>query len=429
MASKEKIVAVVDIGTTKVVALAGVKTNDNKVDVIAYAKTAAKGIKRGVVLNIDEVVGVVNDVINQVEEAFDGEVRQLDVAIAGQHLKTIPFKCSREIAEGATVSKEDISTLIKEAVNSPVDEEHVIYHILPYQFAVDGEPGITNPVGAAGKRLDAEFHLLTAPEQYKFNVEMVLDKISINLRRMVMSPLAAAEAVLTEDEKEAGVILVDIGGGITKSAIYSDGMLCYCSVVPFGGNAVTRDIKEGCAIAPRLAEQLKVQFGKAMGDFAEEEKVVTIPGDNGWEPKEISFKSLAFIIQARLEEIIDSLYYQLENSGYLDKVGAGIVLTGGTANLPNLIQLVRYRTGLDARPGRPVINLAHKIPELEKYEYHTALGLLKFSLEDINHESTRRKKRKEKKGSNAFFLNKVNKMKEKVSQGFIDFFDDADIEM
>ncbi|NQU84671.1 MAG: cell division protein FtsA [Mariniphaga sp.] len=430
MASKEKIVAVVDIGTTKVAAIAGIKNGENKIEVLGFAKAASKGIKRGVVLNIDEAVEVLNNVINQVEDQFDGEIRQLDVAIAGQQIKSGEYKFSRNISEHGIVTKEDISEMISEAMNLPIHDEYNYYHILPRNFTIDDEPGITNPIGSAGKKIEATFQMLAAPENYKFNVEMALDKISVDLRNVTLSPLATAEAVLTEDEKEAGVVLLDIGGGITKSAIFCDGVLCHTSVVPFGGNVITNDIKEGCSIIPRWAEQLKVQYGQAMGDFAEEAKVVTIPGYNGWEPKEISFKSLAFIIQARLEEILDSVYFQLENSGYMEKVGAGIVLTGGTSKLSNIVQLAKYRTGLDARIGMPVINLAEKNKDILIPEYYTALGLLKLSLDEMQDgKSKRERKKKEKKPSNGFLSGKMNKMKEKVSQGFIDFFDDSDVEM
>jgi cell division protein FtsA len=201
-------------------------------------------------------------------------------------------------------------------------------------------------------------------------------------------------------------------------------------VIPFGGNVITNDIKEGCSIQPKMAEQLKIQYGQAMGDFADEDKVVTIPGVNGWEPKEISFKSLAYIIQARLEEIIDSVYFQLENSGYMEKLGAGIVLTGGSANLPNLVQLVRYRTGLDARIGRNVIPLLNKDNELNRKEYLTSLGLLKLSCDQAeNNGNSKYKGAMGIRKSPGFIKGTVNNLKVKVSQGLLNFFDGADDEL
>jgi cell division protein FtsA len=430
MASKEKIVAVADIGTSKIVVIAGKKVGD-KIEILGYGKIASAGIKRGIVLNIDEAAKAINEITKKVEDQYDGEIRLLDVAIAGQFLKSSVFKCSKAITGDLTVTREMITDMLAEAKNASVDDDYIVYHTLPQQYSVDDEGGIDNPIGMAGKKLGAVYQLISAPEQYKFNVQMALDKIQVDLHKAVLSPIAAAEAVLTEDEKEAGVVLVDIGGGMTKMAVYYNSQLCYCSVIPFGGNVITKDIKEGCSIIPRWAEQLKVQYGQAMGDFAEEEKVVTIPANNGWEPKEISFKSLAYIIQARLEEIIDSVYYQLDSSGYLEKMGAGIVLTGGTSKLSNLIQLIKFRTGLDARIGRPIINMARKNPELMAPEYVTALGLLKISLEDAAYEEALKKAvGKNGKGPlNSFISKNIGKVKEKVSQGFFEFFDDSDIEM
>ncbi|VAW15252.1 Cell division protein FtsA [hydrothermal vent metagenome] len=428
MASKQKIVAVVDIGTTKVVAIAGVQTEDNKIDILGFAKNASKGVKRGILLNIDEAVGVLNDVISQVEDQFDGEISEVNVALAGQHVRTIACKGYKYTSEEGVVTSEDIQNLIDEVQNHPCDPGHKIYHIAPVDYIIDEEPGFKNPVGVSGKKIDARYKVLMAPESYNLHVEKALHSIRVGLGRTVISPVATAEAVLTEDEKEAGVVLVDIGGGITTMAIYYNGTLCYSVVIPFAGNVITNDIKKGCSILLKWAEQLKIQYGQAMGNSAEEDKVVTIPGSNGWEPKEISFKSLAFIIQARLEEIIDSCYFQIENSGYLDKLGAGIVLAGGTSKLMNLVQLVKYRTGLDARIGFPALNLKENIKELRAPEYFTALGLLKLSLNDNNHSTEsgrRRRKKKDKKMAGGFFRSKLEKMSQQITM----IFDEDDIEL
>jgi len=221
-----------------------------------------------------------------------------------------------------------------------------------------------------------------------------------------LSPLSISQAVLTDEEREEGVVLVDIGAGTTKIVVFHNGVLVHMSVVPFAGNTITNDIHEGCSIMVKWAEQMKIRYGQAMGDFAEEEKVVTIPGLNGWESKEISFKSLAYIIQARIEEIIDSVSSQLEYSGYLNKLGAGIVLTGGTSKLPNLIQLVKYRTGLDARLGTSLIKPKQKLPGMEGSGYFSLMGLLFQALNDNPVPEVREKK---KKGS-GFFGNIAGKV-------------------
>ncbi len=432
MATKQNMVAVVDIGSTKIIALAGTRTENNKINVLACSKVASRGIKRGVVLNIEETITVLNEAINAIEDQLDTEISEINVAIAGHLLKTIEYKGYRYTSADGIVTQEDINELYEEVINRQSANGDRVYHVIPQEYIIDDEPGISSPVGCAANKIDAVYHLLSAPESYQKNVEIALNKINIDLGKVMFSPLVTSEAVLTDDEKEAGVVLVDIGGGITKTAIYFEGVLCHCSVVPFGGNVITKDIKEGCSILYRWAEQLKVKYGKAMGDFAEAEKVVTIPAYNGWEPKEISFKSLAFIIQARLEEIIDSFYYQIENSGYLDKLGAGIVLTGGTSKLSNIDQLVRYRTGMDARIGFPVIGIESNFKELNQPEYYTALGLLKVSLNNRDYsteskEKTRKKKEKEteKKSTGGFFRARIEKMSQQITM----IFDEDDLEL
>lgn len=430
MASKERIVAVADIGTSKIVAMAGLKHPDQKIEVLGYSMAASRGIKRGVVSNVNEAMAVLNQVISQMEDKFNGEIKRIDVAIAGQYMKTHVFRCSRSIVEKGVVTRDILDSMIDEANNLFLGDDQNIYHLMPLQYIVDGEVITEKVEGSIGRKIEAVYLILSAPENYKFDVEMVLDQISVDLNKMIMSPIATAEAVLDDNEKEVGVVLVDIGGGSTKLAIYYNGVLCHSSVIPFGGNVITNDIKEGCSIQPKMAEQLKIQYGQAMGDFADEDKVVTIPGVNGWEPKEISFKSLAYIIQARLEEIIDSVYFQLENSGYMEKLGAGIVLTGGSANLPNLVQLVRYRTGLDARIGRNVIPLLNKDNELNRKEYLTSLGLLKLSCDQAeNNGNSKYKGAMGIRKSPGFIKGTVNNLKVKVSQGLLNFFDGADDEL
>jgi cell division protein FtsA len=235
---------------------------------------------------------------------------------------------------------------------------------------------IEKPVGTTGRKIEANFKLLIIPNSYWVNLLKVFGKLDVKLEKVTLSTLAVAEAVITRDEKEMGVIVLDIGCGTTNLAIFHDYKLIHTAVIPFGGEVVTNDIKEGCSILYKWAEQLKVQYGQALGDFADDQKVVTIPGNNGWEPKEISFKSLAFIIQARIEEIIDSVNFQIEKSGIADQLGAGIVLTGGTSNLENIVSLVKFRTGLDVRKGNLVLGLHEKHKELLTGEYFTALGLL-----------------------------------------------------
>jgi cell division protein FtsA len=249
--------------------------------------------------------------------------------------------------------------------------------VLPQNFVVDSETGIKNPVGISGRRLEGNFHIVIGQIASAKNISKCIDRVGLHVEELILEPLASAEAVLTEDEKEAGVALVDMGGGTTDIAVFYDEIIRHTAVIPFGGNVVTWDIKDGCSILTRQAESLKITFGSALGDLAQEDKIVTIPGISGRDPKEISFKSLAYIIQSRMEEIIDAIMYEIENSGVLDKLSAGIVFTGGGALLRHLPQLVKFRTGLDVRIGYPVEQLsAESIEEVNQPMFSTSVGLL-----------------------------------------------------
>ncbi|WP_372947469.1 cell division protein FtsA [Mariniphaga sp.] len=419
MASKSNFSVVIDVGTSKLAAFAGIKNEEGKIEILAATKLPSKGIKRGVVLNIDEAANSVEQLLEEILQQVDGKIKKVDLAYAGQPIKIFEFKNSRLTSGEGMVTQTDVDELFREAKNMGLDEDFRILHIIPQSFIVDDEPAELNPVGAIGRKIEATFKLMAVPEVYIANFNRVLDKLGVELGEVTLAPIAAAEAALTEDEKELGAILLDIGAGTTKLAVFHEGIMIHSAVIPFGGNVVTQDIKEGCSILPKWAEQLKVQYGQALGDFADERKVVTIPGHNGWEPKEISFKSLAFIIQARMEEIIDSVYFQIEKSGIADQLGSGIVISGGTAGLNNLVSLVKFRTGMDARLAFPVIRPANKTKDFADTDYLTALGLLKMALEkEEPAPKPKIKKEKQKKEG------RLTPWIKGVVQGVIDYMDD-----
>lgn len=431
MGKSERIIAAVDIGTTKVVVVAGCKNEEGKIEILGYGKARSMGVKRGVVLNIDEAFSAIHEAIRQAEDVFDGDIEDVYINIVGQQLKTVTRHGERYINESRIVSEEDVDALFQQVKQVELPEGYKIYHTSPQLFTIDHESGIPNPVGMTGEKMEADFKLLVAPQIYEDNLKLCFERAGINIRKSMVDPLASSEILLSDDEKEAGVVLLDIGGGTTKMVIYYDGVLCYSSLIPFGGNVITHDIKEGCSIPARQAESLKVQFGQAMGDFAPQDKVVTIPGISGWEPKEISFKSLAFIIQARMEEIIEAFFYQLEKSGYMDKVGAGIVLTGGSALMPNLGQLIKFQTGLDVRQGTPRLKAGEQWKDLEDPRNSTVLGLLLTALNETEDEQSKefffKKKKKKTRSTQPGFL---SKMKNEVTRQVTLFFEDEqDTEM
>ncbi len=392
MANKEQIVAAVDIGTTKIVAIVGRILENGRLEVLGMGKTVSKGVKRGVVLNIEETVNAIESTVNEAKAMSKINFSEVFVGIAGQHIKSIRNRgyINRDSYEDE-ITRKDINRLVEDMKKIPVDVAEEIIHVLPQNFIVDNETGVKNPVGMSGKRLEANFHIVVGQIASAKNIEKCINRVNLNVKQLILEPLASSEAVLTDDEKEAGVALVDIGGGTTDIAVYYDEIIRHTAVIPFGGNAVTRDIKEGCSILQRQAESLKMQFGSALGDLAKEDKVVTIPGISGREPKEISFKSLAYIIQSRMEEIVDAIMFEVENSGYMDKLSAGIVLTGGGAMLRHLPQLVKFKTGMDVRLGYPNEKLTKESnEEANQPMYSTSVGLLLKGYEFLqeNNENT-----------------------------------------
>ncbi|MEE4197428.1 MAG: cell division protein FtsA [Bacteroidales bacterium] len=360
MSHKTDLVAAIDIGTTKIVAIVGKKKENGKIDILGISKTPSKGVKRGVVLNIEEAVNSIQKTVEDVQFTIGKEIKEVFVGIAGQHIRSIKNRgyFNRDSYDDE-ITREDIDALINDMYKIPIDIGEEIIHVLPQNYIVDNEIGVKNPVGMSGKRVEANFHIVIGQVASARNISKCITKAGLTLNTLILEPLASSAAVLTADEKEAGVALVDIGGGTTDIAVFYDDIIRHTAVIPFGGDVVTKDIKEGCSILQRQAELLKIQYGSALGDLAKEEEVVSIPGISGREPKEISFKSLAYIIQSRMEEILDAVIYEIENSGYFDRLSAGIVITGGGALLKHLPALVKFKTGMDVRIGYPSEYLAN----------------------------------------------------------------------
>ncbi|HEY4788815.1 MAG TPA: cell division protein FtsA, partial [Bacteroidales bacterium] len=351
---------------------------NHKMEIVGISKAVSKGVKRGVVLNIDETVMAIQTVVNEVQQKTGQKLSEVFVGIAGQHIKSIKNRgyINRDSYDDE-ITNDDVKRLIEDAHKIPIDIGEEIIHVLPQNFIVDSETGVRNPVGMSGKRLEANFHIVIGQISSIKNIEKCVNRVGLRVQDVMLEPLASSAAVLTEDEMEAGVALVDIGGGTTDIAVYHEGVIRHTAVIPFGGNVVTKDIKEGCSILERQAEELKIKFGSALGDLAEEDKVVIIPGISGRDSKEISFKSLAYIIQSRMEEIIDAVMFEIENSECMDKLSAGIVITGGGAMLRHLPQLFRFRTGMDVRIGYPNAHLAGNVADdINQPMFATSVGLL-----------------------------------------------------
>jgi cell division protein FtsA len=378
MINNDQIVGAIDIGTTKIVTIIGKKNANGKLEILSKAKTESKGVKRGVVQNIEETVSAIIRTVEEAELKAGVKLKEVFVGIAGQHIRSIKNRgyINRDSYDDE-ITRDDIKKLERDMLKIPIEVGEEIIHVIPQSYIVDNETGVKYPVGMSGKRLEANFHIVIAQIASAKNIEKCINRAGLKVKCLMLEPLASAEAVLTADEKEAGVALVDIGGGTTDIAVYYDDIIRHTAVIPFGGNVITKDIKEGCAILLRQAELLKVQFGSALGEIADDDKVVSIAGIAGRDPKEISFKSLAYIIQSRMEEILDAVTFEIENSSYMDKLSAGIVLTGGGAMMRHLPQLVKFKTGMDVRVGYPSEHLAVDVStEINQPMYSTAIGLV-----------------------------------------------------
>ncbi len=445
MNHEPNLIAAIDIGTTKIVAIVGRKLENGKLQLLGMEQVPSIGVKRGVVLNIDETVASIKVAIARIESKLDIKLKDVYVGIAGQHIKSLRNRGYRFIENGLEINQDDVDNLFIDNYKIPVEAGEKIMHVIPQDYIVDNEMGVKNPVGMSGRRLEGNFHIVLGRIASVKNIEKCIRRVALHLNDLILEPLASSKSVLTEEEKEAGVVLVDIGGGTTDVAVFYDGIIRHTAVIPFGGNVVTSDIKEGCSVLYKQAESLKVQFGSAMGDAAREDMVVTIPGIAGWEPKEISFKSLAYIIQARMEEIIDYVMFQVENSGCYDKVGAGIVLTGGGALLKNLPQLIKYRSGLDVRIGLPDQCLEGDVPpKAHLPNYSTSIGLVLSAMErpkrsivepelfgevepkweEQQRASVKREKPKKEKSNY-----KTGNLFSGIKNGIVNIFDEKDVEM
>ncbi|MBF9222428.1 cell division protein FtsA [Hymenobacter ruricola] len=374
---QDKIVVGLDIGTTKICALVGRKNEFGKLEILGMGKAVSEGVSRGIVLNIDKTVDAIKRAIRQAEEQSGISIGVVNVGIAGQHIKSLQHNGSITRNSHDTIGPDDVNRLTQDMYRLVTQPGSQIIHVMPQDYKVDYEEGIADPVGYEGVRLEGNFHIITAQSTAINNINKCVTKAGLEIADLILEPLASSMSILSEEEKEAGVALIDIGGGTTDLAVFKDGIIRHAAVLPFGGNIITQDIKAGCNVAPGQAEQLKVKFGKAIAQEASDYEIVSIPGLPNRPPKEVSLKNLAYIIEARMSEIMELVYAEIYRMGLHDKLSAGIVLTGGGSQLQNLEQLTEYITGLDTRIGYPNQHLGKsRIEAVKSPMYATTVGLV-----------------------------------------------------
>jgi len=375
-----------DIGTTKIVAIIGKENEYGKIEVMGMGRSKSLGVHRGVVNNITQTISSIQQAVEQAEADSGLKIASVVVGIAGQHIRSLQHSdyITRSNSE-AVIDNADLDRLCNQVYKLVMLPGEEIIHVLPQEYKVDGQAEIKEPKGMYGGRLEANFHVVVGQVSSIKNIGRCIKSSGLELDTITLEPLASADAVLSQEEKEAGVALIDIGGGTTDLAIFKDGIIRHTSVIPFGGNVITEDIKEGCSIIEKQAELLKIKFGSAWPGENKDNEIVSIPGLRGREPKEITLKNLSKIIHARVVEVIEQVYVEIKNYGHEEqkkKLIAGIVLTGGGSQLKHLKQLVEYITGMDTRIGYPNEHLAgDSDEEIASPLYATAVGLLMNSLE------------------------------------------------
>ncbi|MEL6190831.1 MAG: cell division protein FtsA [Bacteroidota bacterium] len=379
----EKIVVGLDIGTTKICAIVGKRNEFGKINILGLGKSHSHGVSRGVVVNIEKTVSAIKEAISEAEKQSGIKIEVVHVGIAGEHIRSMQHKGIITLSNpDFEITYEDVNRLHEDMFKIATQPGSEIIHVLPQEYVVDSQAGILDPVGMSGVRLEGNFHIVTGQTTAANNIYKCVVRAGLEVAELILEPLASSAAVLTDEEKEAGVCLVDIGGGTTDIAVFENNIIRHTAVIPFGGNIVTEDIKHGCKVMNKHAELLKVQYGSALADAVQEDVVISIPGPRDRPAKEIHKSLLARVIQSRMEEILEFVAAEIKNSGYEDKLVAGIVVTGGGSQLQHMKQAVEYVTGVDTRIGYPGEHLASGlVDEVNMPMYATGTGLVAMGLQ------------------------------------------------
>ncbi|MDP4129360.1 MAG: cell division protein FtsA [Bacteroidota bacterium] len=389
MNQEQPIIVGLDIGTTKIAAIAGRKNEFGKLEILGFGRANSNGVKHGQVLNIDETIKAIRMALDNCYASNPNlSISEVYVGIAGHHIKSLQTR--GDIVRQNTdneITQREIDQLVADQYKTYIPAGDQIIDVIPQEYAVDNFQNIISPIGYGGVKVGANFHIITGDKNAIKNISRAVEKSGLQTKDLVLQPLASAAAVMGQEDLEAGVAIVDIGGGTTDLAVFYEGILKHTAVIPFGGENITNDIKTGLGVLKTQAEQMKVQFGSALSNEAKGNAFITIPGLRGMPAKEISVKNLANIIQARMSEIMDFVSYHLKQVGLDNKMlNGGVVLTGGGAQLKHLIQLTEYVTGLNARIGFPTEHLASgQIEELAKPTYSTCIGLILKGYSDYEH--------------------------------------------
>jgi cell division protein FtsA len=391
MNQEQPVIVGLDIGTTKIAAIAGRKNEHGKLEILGFGRANSNGVQHGMVLNIDQTIKAIQTALENCYASNPNlAINEVYVGIAGHHIKSLQTRGDivRQNND-EEIRQDEIDRLIADQYRTYIPAGDQIIDVIPQEFTVDNFQNIPNPIGYSGVKVGANFHIITGDKNAIRNINRSVEKSGLKTQDLVLQPLASAAAVMCDQDLEAGVAIVDIGGGTTDLAVFYEGILKHTAVIPFGGENITNDIKTGLGVLKTQAEQMKIQFGSALSDETKSNAFITIPGLRGMAPKEISVKNLASIIQARMSEIMDFVTYHLKQVGLDNRMlNGGVILTGGGSQLKHLLQLTEYVTGLNARIGFPNEHLSGgHIDELSKPMYSTCIGLILKGYNDYENKN------------------------------------------
>ncbi len=379
MKNLNKVVAAVDVGTSKVVVVIGRLTNNGKLEILGNGESElSESLQAGEVKNIDAVATAIDAAVYKTNT--DATIDEVYVNVTGVRYASKTISVGVDFEEEECVAMQDLHNLMIKASSLKLEQNMQIYHIEPQEFWVDNIEYI-NPIGVLGKHLNSNFFVICGDQTYAKKLNIALNKSMLRIDRLLIDPLSTNEILLSTNEKEAGVVVLEIGAGLSKMAVYTKGHLRMQKTFQCAGETLTKDLVEECRISSLDAEYIKNAYGIALGTLAPDNKFISIPNTNGWEQRELNIRMIAKILQSRITEIVDIVKYNLEKSNLIDKIGAGIVITGGTAKLTHISELVKQQLKMNVRIGFPNIE-QEEFRDLKDPKYSAVIGLLKYGLLD-----------------------------------------------
>lgn len=383
MSKRSDVLVGLDIGTSKICAVVAEMAEDGSLEIVGLGKHPSKGLNRGSVVNIDQTVESIRAAVEEAEFISGVPIRSAFVGVAGGHIRS--FNSNGIVAiKNKVVTPSDVERVIEQGRAVTLAADHDILHVLPQEYIVDDQEGITEPIGMSGIRLECKVHVVTGAVPAIQNIVRSVERAGLTVEKLVLQPLASSIAALTEDERDLGVAVVDIGCGTSDVAVLSNGSLRYSAVIPIGGNHVTRDIAIGLRTPDHQAERIKKEYGSALIGILDHEDEIEVPSVGGRPPRILSREMLAEIIEPRMEEILTLIRREIQKSGYEDLLPAGVVLTGGSSIMDGTIDLAEKVLHLPVRLGVPS-GIGGLVDMVNGPMYSTGVGLVIYGMEFIGH--------------------------------------------